>query len=276
MTETPGNEAPIRKTHPGYATRGEDIFRETFAFNGGNVAALPLPAAFPVMRATELETLATKLAAQAPSEIALRGIPTAGSLATGQAISNQLRGRMISIQEELDWEIYRLYGLISEDLTYSDDNLPGLAFGERAFEIALARAVRDGKQKTAWFSRHKSSPVTEIPAHWPVRYQEVVQRRLNLIASDPFIKLLEKPEYKRRWMQEPWDKRQEKALRQWLLDRLEERRFWFDPQGRPWPRSISQLTDEVGRDVDLTSVLALMGGPSGCAGNAVADPATGR
>ena len=31
--------------------------------------------------------------------------------------------------------------------------------------------------------------------------------------------------------QEPWEKRQERALREWLLDRLEERRFWFDAQG---------------------------------------------
>ena len=87
-----------------------------------------------------------------------------------------------------------------------------------------------------------------------------MQRRLELIASDPFISLLEKPEYKRRWAQEPWESRQEQALREWLLGRLEERRFWFDPQGRPRPRSIAQLADEVGRDADLTSVLALWEG----------------
>ena len=52
---------------------------------------------------------------------------------------------MIAIQEELDWEVYRLYGLIDEDdLTYVTDDLPGLALGERAFEIALARAVAGG------------------------------------------------------------------------------------------------------------------------------------
>ena len=28
---------------------------------------------------------------------------------------------MIAVQEELDWEIYQLYGLIDEDLTYSGD-----------------------------------------------------------------------------------------------------------------------------------------------------------
>ena len=60
------------------------------------------------------------------------------------------RSLMIAEQEELDWEVYRLYGLIDEDLTYptlliqtapSGPSLPGIALGERAFEIALARKV---------------------------------------------------------------------------------------------------------------------------------------
>ena len=120
--------------------------------------------------------------------------------------------------------------------------------------------MRDGEEETAWFARHGSTPITEIPAHWPEEYRALVQRRLELIASNPSIRLLEKPEYKRRWAQEPWEKRQERALRGWLLDRLEDRRFWFDAQGRPWPRSVSQLADEVNRDPDLVSVLALWEG----------------
>ena len=64
---------------------------------------------------------------------------------------------MISVQEELDWECYRLYGLIEDDLTYGGDDLP-LALGERAFEIVLARAVEAGEE-TAWFTRQ--SPITD-------------------------------------------------------------------------------------------------------------------
>ena len=88
----------------------------------------------------------------------------------------------------------------------------------------------------------------------------LLQRRLDIIASDPWIRLLERPEYKRRWAQEPWEKRQERALREWLLDRLEDKRFWFDTQGRPLPRSVAQLADEVSRDADMVSVLALWEG----------------
>jgi len=181
-------------------------------------------------------------------------------LSDAQIASDKIRAHMIAEQEELDWEVYGLYGLIEQDLNYGGDDLPGLALGERAFEIVLARAVQAGEEETAWFTRHGSTPITEVPAHWPGAYRELVQRRIDLIASDPLIRLLEKPEYKRRWSQEPWEKRQERALREWLLDRVVDRRFWFDTQGRPSPRSVAQLADDVARDADLVSVLALWEG----------------
>src|SRR5260370_17203697 len=74
------------------------------------------------------------------------------------------------------------------------------------------------------------------------------------------MRWLEKPEYKRRWAQEPGEKRREGAVREGLLGRLEDRRFWFDAQGRPLPRSVAQLADDVTRDADLVSVLALWEG----------------
>jgi hypothetical protein len=49
-------------------------------------------------------------------------------------------------------------------------------------------------ETTAWFTRHGSTPVTEIPAHWPQGYRDLVQRRLDLIESNPFINPLERPE----------------------------------------------------------------------------------
>ena len=163
---------------------------------------------------------------------------------------------MIAVQEELDWEVYQLYGLIDEDLTYGGGDPPLLALGQRAFEVALARSG----EKTAWFERHGSTAITEIPTHWPPAYQDLVRRRLELIAGHPFIRLLERPEYKRRWSQDSWVKRQEKALRWWLLDRLEDRRFWRDGTGGATPKSVGQLADEVTRDTDMVSVLALWEG----------------
>ena len=93
--------------------------------------------------------------------------------------SRAIRARMIAVQEELDWEVYRLYGLIDEDLTYAGDDLPGLDARGAGVRDRAGRAVAAGEEETAWFTRHGSTPITEIPAHWPEAYRELVQRRLD-------------------------------------------------------------------------------------------------
>jgi hypothetical protein len=230
-----------------------------YEFTGTTLEDYPLPKTLPLVRGRKLDRLASESGLHEPSALAA-DVPSREALASAATESGNIRAQMIAQQEELDWEVYRLYGLLEEDLTYPGDDLPTLALGERAFEIALAREIATGTEQAAWFERHDSSQVTEIPRHWPVAYRDLVQRRLDLIANHPSIKLLEKPEYKRRWSQEPWEKRQEKALRGWLLDRLENRRFWFDPHGRPAPSSVAQLSDQVNRDPDMVSVLALWEG----------------
>ena len=77
---------------------------------------------------------------------------------------------MISAQEELDWDVYRRYGLLSDaeaaEVVGTGSAQP-LGLGERAFEIVLARRVAAGEADTEWFARHGSTPITELPAHWP-------------------------------------------------------------------------------------------------------------
>ena len=231
-----------------------------YDFNATTLQHYPLPKSLPLQRSCVLDDLARRLVAHDSSVICAEGRPTAEILESARTTSEDIRTRMISMQEELDWEVYGLYGLINEDLTYSGHDLPNLVPGQRSFEIALARSAETGQEITAWFTHHAYTPITEIPEHWPTPYRDLVQRRLDLIASDPLIRLLEQPEYKRRWAQEPWEKRQEGALRGWLLNRLEDKRFWFDGQGRPVPRSVAQLADEVNRDADMVSVLGLWEG----------------
>ena len=81
----------------------------------------------------------------------------------------------------------------------------------------------------AWFVRHNSTPITELSADRPDDYRRLVERRIELIESDPNIRLIEQPEYKRRWNTEPCDSQLERALHGWLLDRLES---YFDFDGR--------------------------------------------
>jgi Eco57I restriction-modification methylase len=245
----------------GFAARGEP-FRETYEFTGTTLQDYPIPGSLPMERGRILDSLARELSELGPAAVASVEVPSATVLAKARRDFNHIRALMIAIQDELDWETYRLYDLTDQELTYEGDDLPGLALGERAFEIVLARAVQAGKVETTWFTHpeQRSTAITEIPPDWPTAYRELVHRRLDLIATNPSIRLLERPEYKRRWAQEPWEKQQERALRDWLLDRLEDRRFWFDGQGRPLPRSAAQLADDVTRDADMVSVLALWEG----------------
>lgn len=234
-------------------------WEDFYEFTGTTLQDFPLPTTLPPARARHLDTLAQQRSATTPDALTAHETPTALALKQGHEDYDRIRSEMIVQQEELDWKVYGLYGLPGGDLTYDGDNLPGLELGQRAFEIALARRVTAGEESTAWFTRHASTPVTEIPEHWPAAYRDLVQRRLDLIAADPQVALLEKPEHKRRWASESWEAAQQRALRNWLLDRLEDRTLWY-VQGRPTTRSVGQLTDVVGRDEEFVSVLSLWEG----------------
>jgi hypothetical protein len=155
--------------------------------------------------------------------------PLRESLAAARQAYEATRGQMILLQEDLDWQCYRLYGLLGEDLTLRRQRVMECECGQRAFEIVLARKLAAGDTQTTWFERHGTTPCTEIPSDWPIDLQELVSRRIAAIESKPEIALIEQPEYKRRWSSEPWESQVERALRRWLLDRLESH---FDLDGR--------------------------------------------
>lgn len=231
----------------------------TYQFNGTTVKDLPLPRSMPVEPAKVLDRLARELSTISVSLMLDSGIVSAERLRVAEAEQLSIRRRMIAQQEELDWTVYRSYGLIENELVYPGEP-PEVSLGERAFEIFLARTVAAGEEETSWFSRHGSTPITNIPTHWPQDYRELVQRRIDAIESVDAIRLLEVPEYKRRWAFEPFATQIEKALRSWLLDRLEDRSLWFSRQGHPTPRSVAQLADELGRDAEFVSVVELWRG----------------
>ena len=70
-------------------------------------------------RARRLDSLAQQLSASSRLRFAPAAVPSREALASAQNESEDIRARMIAVQEELDWEVYRLYGLIDEDLTYA-------------------------------------------------------------------------------------------------------------------------------------------------------------
>ncbi|MEV0870669.1 BREX-2 system adenine-specific DNA-methyltransferase PglX [Streptomyces sp. NPDC049950] len=239
----------------------EEHWEQFYEFTGTKLEEFPLPAGYPARLATALDSLAHQLAATSPAVVAAKAPPGAVNLREACAAWKSTRTRMIALQEELDWQVYSLYNLHSEDLRVSEDpddpNIPELALGERAFEIVLARRIAAGEASDEWFKRHGSTAITEIPGHWPAPYREIVQKRIDAIESNRAIGMVERPEYKRRWTTEGWDALQEKALRSWLLDRMENRDHWFDESGQPTILTLARLADALSRDEDFVSVAKL-------------------
>jgi hypothetical protein len=239
---------------------------ERFEFAGTQMERFPVidSRAGTLPLARELDALAGEIIRLSPAELVKREVPTGSALEANRRETDRLQARMVALQEELDWRCYELYGLMEmsnglDGYDKPDPDPPGLQFGERAFEIALARKVAADEEQTAWFERHGSTPITEIPEHWPEACRALVQRRLDAIRDDPHIALIERPEYKRRWLREPWADQVQRALRGWLLDRLETERYW-PKDGSPELTSCAELAERAAHDADFLQVAALYRG----------------
>ncbi|MFG2905824.1 BREX-2 system adenine-specific DNA-methyltransferase PglX [Kitasatospora sp. NPDC048286] len=232
-----------------------DDWERFFEFTGTKMQEFPLPTTYPTNLATFLDALAKDLAASSPSAMtAADDFPLkVSSLRTARASWESARARMIGLQEELDWQVYSLYNLHAEDLRAPETDVPELMLGQRAFEIVLARRAKNGEASDEWFKRHGSTPITELPSHWSESYKAVVRKRIEAIETSRAIGMVERPEYKRRWANEGWDSLQEKALRLWLLDRIELRDHWFQDD-QPTLLTRAQLTDVLSRDAGFVSV----------------------
>lgn len=248
------------KTSDG-ARVSEEQWNRHLAHNSTNIEKTPIPDSLRPERvalARLLDALGQELAALQPSRLFSSQSPTRHLLDQTDARVAAIRSEMIFLQEELDWLIYRAYGILTEAETpLHCAGIVPLVLGERAFEINLARNVASEEAETSWFERHRSTPITEIPAHWPPAYQQVVHRRLDLIASHPHIGLLEKPEHKRRWQSDPWKDVVQRGLRDWLCDQLEDRCLW---PAEPALISTTTLADRAFRDTTFAQVAVLFRG----------------
>jgi hypothetical protein len=226
-------------------------FENFYQHGGTGLKQFPIAQERPLDLACSLDKHAQQLQSLSPVSLAQLSTPNATEWQHAKRRASLTLGRLIALQEELDWHCYKFYDLIGEELTTSQDKVPPIKLGERAFEIVMARRMEIDELKTTWFERHSSTPITEIPTHWPEDYRDLVQRRIDIITkNESNIQLLEQPEYKRRWNKESWDKQSDRALREWLLNRCEESRIWAG-QGLT---TTAKLTDLVRTDTDFMQV----------------------
>ncbi len=258
---------------------GDEDWEPRYEFTGTKLQEFPLPAGLPLDFGRVLDRLGQRLSAVEASAVCAKSVPTRAALDAARSEHGHIRARMLALQEELDWDVYRRYGLLSDaeaaDLIANPAKVPDLRLGERAFEIVLARRIAKGEIETQWFARHGSAPIVEIPGDWPEPYRRVVAKRIETIENRRDIALIERPECKRRWQSEPWAKKARAALRTWLLDRCEDRALWFenDSQGReqPRPMTVNRLADKLRVDADVVSVARLLTGPDADLAKVLAD-----
>ena len=238
-------------------------WEQFYQYAGMRLRKFPLPAGRPVDLPETIDRLAAERNSCLPGQLAHRFPISPAELDGHRDMAVDLLARMIALQEELDWECYVLYGIIKENFRYSDATgkpvePPPLALGERAFEIVMARRMAAGELETTWFNRHGSTPTTELPRHWPPNYRVLVERRIDQIESDRHVGLVEKPEYKRRWNVESWRDQEHRALRNWLLERLESSTYW--PEKRL--ATVRSLADHAATDRDFQQVATRYAGHS--------------
>jgi len=249
-----GAGARVRKT----------LWDDRYAFNATNVGQYPVSAERPLDLAARLDALAQERQRHLPDALADQLPMSRSEWERHRAEADRLLREMIALQEELDWRCYRIYGITDNEHTYRDAHgrpltPPEVELGERAFEIVLARRMARSEENSTWFERHGSTPITEIPSHWPSDYRALVERRIRLIEQDRYVGLIERPEYKRRWNVEPWDEQARRALERWLLDRLETAAYWPEPR----LQTARVLADRAARDADFVAVAELYEGHAG-------------
>lgn len=236
----------------GLATEPWEQFYE---YTATAVGQFPVPAARPAGLSSAVQEQVDKRSATFTASSQF-GDPTPETLSDARSRAAAHLARMIALQEGLDWQAYHLYSILDQDLSLPPQEVPPLKLGERPFEIVMARQMAAGELQTTWFERHGSTPITELPAHWSERYRRAVERRLEIIATDPNIALIEQPEYKRRWNLPKWDDLEQKALENWLLDRMESATLWAEPE----LKSCARLADLLRRDPGFGQVAELAEG----------------
>jgi len=179
-------------------------------------------------------------------------------------LRRDIRQRMIFLQEEMDWLAYAMYGLLGkpplgEDyLTSKEFRTARLELGQRAFEQAgkgykgdWPKAWRKGARGHPSTALRRGSgqgsghclpgPAAELPKLCS-NLQRLIRDRMDIIASNPDIALLEDPLYKRRWIPPDYAKEFREAMEWWLREIAE---YVLEQAGRPlslgdWAHRLTQ------------------------------------
>lgn len=234
---------------------GEEAWADRMEYTVARLLEFPVPPSSQARLGEAIDRSVATLSATAPASSLGSNAPKA-AIGAAEATWRQDRCSLVALQEEIDWQVYAAYGLIDESLAPSDPEIVPIEPNERPFEVRLARAIADGSEQSAWFSRHGRAPLIAAPSKGSQAWRDLWQARYDA-AESGFIKMLERPEYKRRWAGATWDQLVAEAAVEALLDRLEAPELWRDGRGVPLVRSAAQIADDLRRDDAFRELLTI-------------------
>ncbi|HZO15570.1 MAG TPA: BREX-2 system adenine-specific DNA-methyltransferase PglX, partial [Polyangiaceae bacterium] len=130
----------------------------------------------------------------------------------------RLRGILVSLQEEMDWRVYGLFGLPTVEAPSVDAVRVSVEPNHRPFEVRLAREVATDISASEWFRVHKRQAPKDVGGPLADLYRQRL-RLLDDAEHGKQLRLLETPETKRRWSPPDDQKAFADAVRTWLLER---------------------------------------------------------
>ena len=223
-----------------------------YEFDATKMRQVPLPRGLRESRlaviARRMESLALERAAALPRSVLYsrtHDFRTTGDLrqllSDAQIREQDTHRRMVFWQEEIDWEVYCLFGLVEKSLA----------------AITHEEPIDPDARPFAWSS--DAAPV-EVPESLRALYSD---RRALAVAGE--LKLLESPVNKRPWRgvqgvfgryDRTYEEKTRTALSEWLTDRVEQ-----ELQGRAGkPAAIAQLTTALEADPRVHAVAELLTG----------------
>jgi hypothetical protein len=165
------------------------------------------------------------------------------------ALREEIRGRMIFLQEEMDWVAYDMYGLLKASPPLAEDYLSPteyrgtrLRLGQRPFEVA-------GK------GYQGDLPEGYQPPPLPAALRDLTEARIRVMESNKDIGLLEDPLYKRRWIPPNYEAEFLEAAEWWLAEKLE---WALEQHGRPIP--LREWAHILGQDERVLATLEVLTG----------------
>lgn len=214
----------------------DEAWEGRFEFDGTKMGTIPVPANWQSL--APLGRVLVRLAEEREKAMPgtqIRGL-FGGSLPTELGTPpRDMAQRMVAVQEELDWTVYRLFGLLEGEhatkeisateraigpwdrfvCEWDKTNPLELPFGHRPFEQLMDPAA------TQWFARNKYPLPGGVPFHFGAAYGELLAERIRILREGTPLRLIETAEHKRRWKVRDVKEEAQAAAEAWALDGLE-------------------------------------------------------